>query len=335
MYPTLSEGRPGLLGAITTRAEAQTVRLALLYALLDQSVDIKPPHLHAALAVWRYCQDSAQYIFGNSLGDSTADAILNLLRSSGEGITRNELTDHFKRNKPSAEIGRALAVLQSHGLVRLERRETGGRTAATGKIGLWLRAMFEVGYTYGWRHEELLALRVRQVNPSVGSIRLEPRTTKNDQGREVSMTLPVRVLLTQCIQGKAPDDFVFTREDGKPVRDFRGAWASACESAKVSGLLFHDRRRTRGAKPSSCGVAEGVIMKIGGWKTRSVFERYAIVSQSDIRDAMAKLEAGQQQDNADAAQEQESEQVGQSLGRATSTKRDSEIPSARTTSPVN
>jgi hypothetical protein len=82
------------------------------------------------------------------------------------------------------------------------------------------------------------------------------------------------------------------------------------------------------------GVAEGVIMKIGGWKTRSVFERYAIVSQSDIRDAMAKLEAGQQ-DNADAAQEQESEQVGQSLGRATSTKRDSEIPSARTTSPVN
>ena len=58
-------------------------------------------------------------------------------------------------------------------------------------------------------------------------------------------------------------------------------------------------------------------MKIGGWKTRSVFERYAIVSQSDIRDAMAKLEAGQQRDNAEAAREQNSseEQFGQSLGR--------------------
>jgi integrase len=51
--------------------------------------------------------------------------------------------------------------------------------------------MFEVGYTYGWRHEELLALRVRQINLSGGTIRLEPGTTKNDQGREVSMTLPV------------------------------------------------------------------------------------------------------------------------------------------------
>lgn len=85
------------------------------------------------------------------------------------------------------------------------------------------------------------------------------------------------------------------------------------------------------------GVAEGVIMKIGGWKTRSVFDRYAIVSQSDIRDAMAKLEAGQQRDNADPAQEQKSreEQVGQSLGRATPTKPDLGISPARTTSKVN
>ena len=76
--------------------------------------------------------------------------------------------------------------------------------------------------------------------------------------------------------------------------------AKACEAAKVPGLLFHDLRRTAVRNLRRAGVAEGVIMKIGGWKTRSVFERYAIVSQSDIRDAMAKLEAGQQQDNAEA-----------------------------------
>ena len=133
IYPALSEGRPGLLGAITARSEAQTVRLAMLYALIDQSVDIKPPHLRAALAAWRYCQDSAQFIFGKSLGDPTADEILNLLRGSGEGVTRNEITDHFKRNKSSAEIGRALAVLQSHGMTRVERRETGGRSAEVWK----------------------------------------------------------------------------------------------------------------------------------------------------------------------------------------------------------
>lgn len=151
------------------------------------------------------------------------------------------------------------------------------------------------------------------------------------------MKLPVKVLLTQCVQGKAPDDYVFTREDGKPVLDFRGSWASACKTANVPDLLFHDLRRTAARNLRRAGVAEGVIMKIGGWKTRSVFDRYAIVSQSDIRDAMTKLEAGQQRDNADAAQEQKApeEQVGQSLGRANPTKPGLGISSSRTTSKVN
>jgi integrase len=219
----------------------------------------------------------------------------------------------------------------------LESKQHDSLAAATGKIGLWLRAMFEVGYTFGWRHEELLALRVRQVNLSAGTIRLEPGTTKNDQGREVSMTLPVKALLTQCVHDKAPDDYVFTREDGKPVHAFRGAWANACEAAKVPSLLFHDLRRTAARNLRRAGVAEGVIMKIGGWKTRSVFERYAIVSQSDIRDAMAKLEAGQQRDNAEAAQEQKSveEQFGQSLGRITPKKADRDSTSASATLPIN
>jgi len=201
----------------------------------------------------------------------------------------------------------------------LESKQHDSLAAETGKIGLWLRAMFEVGYTYGWRHEELLALRVRQVDLSAGTIRLDPGSTKNDAGREVSMTQPVKVLLSQCVHGKTSDDYVFTREDGKPVRDFRGSWAKSCEAAKAPGLLFHDLRRTAARNLRRAGVAEGVIMKIGGWKTRSVFERYAIVSQGDIRDAMTSLEAKQQRDNAEAAAQQKSAasseiQFGQSLG---------------------
>jgi integrase len=199
----------------------------------------------------------------------------------------------------------------------IESKQHDSLAAETGKFGLWLRAMFETGYTYGWRHAELLALRVCQVNLVAGTIRLEPGTTKNSEGREVSLTIPVRTLLTQCVHGKGQDEYVFTREDGKPVRDFRGAWTTACAGANVRGLLFHDLRRTAARNLRRAGVAEGVIMKIGGWKTRSVFERYAIVSQSDIRDAMTKLEAGQQSDNAEAAQEQSSaqRQFGQTLGR--------------------
>ena len=63
-YEILCRGKPGLLGAILGRAEAQTVRLALLYALLDGIDQIGVAHLNAALSVWSYCEASAGYIFG-------------------------------------------------------------------------------------------------------------------------------------------------------------------------------------------------------------------------------------------------------------------------------
>lgn len=154
----------------------------------------------------------------------------------------------------------------------------------------WFRALVEVGRTYGWRVGELLSMRVKQVDLLSRTIRLEPGTTKNRDGREVTMTKRVCELLKLCVFGKAAEDSVFTRSNGQPVRDFRGTWAKACENAGVPGLLFHDLRRTAARNLRKAGVAEGVIMKIGGWRTRSVFERYAIVSQSDISEAIGRLE---------------------------------------------
>jgi DNA-binding transcriptional ArsR family regulator len=62
----------------------------------------------AALAVWEYCEDSGRFIFGTALGDPTADEILRALRRHPEGMTRNEIREHFGRNKLSGEIGQAL-----------------------------------------------------------------------------------------------------------------------------------------------------------------------------------------------------------------------------------
>jgi hypothetical protein len=127
VYSGLSEGKPGLLGAVTSRAESQVMRLALIYALLDRADTIGKEHLLAGLAVWDYCMASAGYIFGEALGDATADESLRAIRAQPGGMTRNEIREHFKRNKSSAEIGRALAVLAEYGLARCSPRETNGR----------------------------------------------------------------------------------------------------------------------------------------------------------------------------------------------------------------
>jgi integrase len=155
---------------------------------------------------------------------------------------------------------------------------------------IWFQTLVEMGCTYGWRVGELLKLRVNQIDLENWIIRLHPGTTKNREGREVKMTQTVHDLLELCLEGKNPDDYVFTRPNGQRVRDFRGTWDNARLAAGVPKLLFHDLRRTAARNFRRAGIAEGVIMKIGGWRTRSVFERYAIISHTDIEDALEKLE---------------------------------------------
>lgn len=127
VYPQLSSRRPGLLGSVLGRAEAQVVRLSLLYALLDCSPAINEGHLRSALALWKYCSDSAAYIFGEALGDPVADAILAALRTSPDGMTRTDMSALFGRHRSSREIDLALASLATQNLTRTERQSTGGR----------------------------------------------------------------------------------------------------------------------------------------------------------------------------------------------------------------
>jgi integrase len=160
-------------------------------------------------------------------------------------------------------------------------------------IGLWLRAMFTVAYSFGFRKGELLSMRVKQVDLSNGTITLFAGTTKNGEGRTVKMTQEVSTLLTACVIGKKPDDFVFTRSDGKSVRVFRKSWKTVCERAGVPGLLFHDLRRSGVRNLRRLGVQESVAMRISGHKTRSVFERYNIIDEADLTEAARRLDAKQ------------------------------------------
>jgi integrase len=172
----------------------------------------------------------------------------------------------------------------------VEDRQYDKLTAGSGE--LWFRAILAVAYTFGFRRGELLKLRVRQVNLLAGTIHLEPGSTKNDDGRAVKMTREVWELLAQCVRDKAPDDHVFTRSANEPVLDFRSAWASLTSAAGLSGLLFHDLRRSAVRNMVRRGVPETVAMKISGHKTRSVFDRYDVTSGADLDQAAARIEAG-------------------------------------------
>ena len=156
--------------------------------------------------------------------------------------------------------------------------------------GLWLRAMLAVYYSFGWRKSEVLGLHVNQVDLASRTIRLEVGETKNSQGRTVRMTDEIFHLISACVHGKKGTDYVFTRSDGKPVRTFRAAWHKACTAAGVPELLLHDLRRTGARNLRRLGVGETTAMKVGGWKTRSVFQRYDIVSESDLADAAQRLD---------------------------------------------
>ena len=80
-YPALVKSGTNLTDHMTARAEAQVIRLALIYALLDQAAAIELAHLEPALALWRFCQASTRYVFGELTGDAVGDVILRALQA--------------------------------------------------------------------------------------------------------------------------------------------------------------------------------------------------------------------------------------------------------------
>ena len=156
----------------------------------------------------------------------------------------------------------------------------------------------------GWRLGEMLALEWRQVDRTARTIRLEPGTTKNAEGR----TFPYDGLpaLRDVIDERAREaarlkregricPFVF-HEDGRPwieggraSRAFRPAWMAATKAAGCPGRLVHDFRRTAVRNLVRAGVPEKTAMMLTGHRTRSVFDRYDIVNEADLRGAVARL----------------------------------------------
>ena len=129
-YQQLAEPQPGIAGAISARAEAHTIRLALIYALLDTARQIQPAHLTAALALWDYALRSATWALERTTGDPLAHQIhAALTHALPGGLTRTQLRDLLHRNPTTAQLDRALAALAHDGKITSSRVLTAGRPA--------------------------------------------------------------------------------------------------------------------------------------------------------------------------------------------------------------
>ncbi|MGH9123054.1 MAG: DUF3987 domain-containing protein, partial [Acidimicrobiales bacterium] len=133
VYPTLSAATPGPVGALTARAEAHAVRLALLYALTDGARSIGPTHLRAGLALWDYAARSAAWAAAQAAAGPAAGRVADALVAAGpDGLTRTQIRDTLGRNAPGADIDAALAALAGAGRAQIHvDTATGGRPART------------------------------------------------------------------------------------------------------------------------------------------------------------------------------------------------------------
>jgi integrase len=187
--------------------------------------------------------------------------------------------------------------------------------ALLAELPAYLRAVMQFAYSTGWRvRSEILPLTWDRVDFSAGIVRLRTNTTKNDAGRtfpfdvlpELAAMLEAQHAATTALEHDAGQiiPFVF-HHGGARIRDYYAAWRSACQRAAVMkkagtelevivrpqllARIAHDFRRTAVRNLVRAGVSERVAMDLTGHKTRSVFDRYNVTSETELRAGIAKL----------------------------------------------
>jgi integrase len=222
-------------------------------------------------------------------------------------------------NRELSLLGKALRLAQERGqLLRVPRIHLLQESAP--RAGFFERPDFELvrrhlserpdlqcaislAHAFGWRMQsEVLHMELCQVDLAAGTLRLEPGTTKNRDGRTVYLMPEHIPMLTDQIERVK----ILSRKLGRVITvlfpnprkgpfqghrllDFRKAWKTACINAGLTGMIRHDFRRSAVRNLIRSGVSETVAMRISGHKTRSVFDRYNITSDADLREAARKL----------------------------------------------
>jgi len=156
-----------------------------------------------------------------------------------------------------------------------------------------LRGILTFGHKTGWRIDEITSLSWGNVDLQTGTVTLNPDDSKNTEGRTIYLDFELKEVFKQAKKRQKKLEtalpWVFLNEKGTDrVKRFDKAWKTACKNAGIGLRIFHDFRRTAVRNMVRAGIPERVAMQISGHKTRSVFERYNIVSEADLRAAAQK-----------------------------------------------
>jgi len=159
----------------------------------------------------------------------------------------------------------------------------------------YLKGFVTFAYKTGWRVSEIENLTWSQVDLDNGVVRLDVGSTKNNEGRTVYIDQELISVLTTLREKRKEQKkilpWVFTNKSGTDrIKEFRKSWEKGCEDAEIGKRLFHDFRRTAVRNMVRAGVPERVVMMVSGHKTRNIFERYNIVSDTDLKLAAQKQE---------------------------------------------
>jgi integrase len=271
--------------------------------------------------------DVRRYVAARQADTVRTRAAYSLTRKDGTQIRVAEQTRDVGTGASNAEINRELTLLKRMFTLAIQAgkllhkpyipllHERNTRTgffereqflAVRAELPPALQPVIEFAYITGWRIDsEILPLEWRQVDFVASEVRLDPHTTKNDDGRVFPMTDDLRALLeAQQVAREALQraghlvPWVFFRLVGKGRRGpkvpraitaFTTTWKNATIAAGCPGRIPHDFRRTAVRNMVRRGVPERVAMQLTGHKTRSVFERYNIVSDGDLRTAADQL----------------------------------------------
>lgn len=152
-----------------------------------------------------------------------------------------------------------------------------------------LRAFVRWLYASGMRVGEARQLEWKDVQGDV--LRVRGSTTKNGRSRQLPLAGQLGAIIAGQRQCRKLDCPTIFHRDGAPIGEFRAAWRKATKAAGLTGLLIHDLRRSSARNLVRAGVSERVAMEVTGHRTRSVFDRYVISSNNDVRAALAALGA--------------------------------------------